>query len=144
MRRYDDLQIGEVAASSLKTVTREDMLAFAHQYDPQWFHTDIEAAKQSVFGEVTASGIYGLALWRLLDHEICGDIDFICGVAWQNVRWFKALKAGMKIRATSELTQKRESKSDPHRGVVTFLSGIEDEHGDPLIRFDNITLVHRD
>lgn len=144
MRRYDDLIIGEQHASRLLRVDRSEMISFAKTYDPQWFHADEVEAKKSVFGEVTASGIYGLALWRRLDHEICGDIDFICGVAWQNVQWFKALKADMMIRATCELISKRESGSDPHRGIVTFLSGIEDDQGDPLIRFENITLVKRD
>jgi acyl dehydratase len=143
MRRYDDLEIGERQASRLMHVDRSDMIAFAKTYDPQWFHADETAAQNSIFGEVTASGIYGLALWRRLDHEICGDIDFICGVAWQNVQWFKALKADMHIRATSELINKRASGSDPSRGIVTFISGIEDDQGDPLIRFENITLVKR-
>ena len=69
MRRYEDLKIGEKAVSEPIEVDRDDMIAFARKYDPQWFHADPAAAEQSVFGEVVASGIYTAALWRKLDDH---------------------------------------------------------------------------
>jgi acyl dehydratase len=73
-----------------------------------------------VFGEVIASGIYTMALWRRLDHEISGDIAWICGVAWEDVKWPVAVRAGDKLRAQAECIAKRPSGSDPARGVVEF------------------------
>ena len=86
-RYYDDLVVGERRESHAETVELEALLAFARTYDPQYFHADPVAARNSLFGEVIASGIYTMALWRKLDHEISGDIAWICGVAWEDVKW---------------------------------------------------------
>ena len=83
---FEDISIGDCAESGEQTVDREEMLEFARRYDPQYFHTDPEAAKASVFGEVVASGLFTAVLWRRLDHEISGDIAWICGVAWKDTR----------------------------------------------------------
>src|SRR3546814_18312670 len=80
-RTFEDLQVGERRKSRERTISRQEILDFARTYDPQWFHTDAELARQSVFGEVVASGIHVLALWRQLDHEINSDIDFEIGRA---------------------------------------------------------------
>jgi acyl dehydratase len=119
-RYYDDLVIGEVRESRERTVALDDLLAFARLHDPQYFHTDIDAARGSRFGEVIASGIYTMALWRQLDHEISGDIAWICGVGWEEVKWPTAVRAGDRLRARAECLAKRLSGSDPTRGVIEF------------------------
>ena len=86
-RYYEHLVIGEVRESSARIMSLGELLEFATRYDPQYFHADPIAAKQSIFGEVIASGIHSAAIWRSLDHEISGDIHWICGVAWEDVRW---------------------------------------------------------
>ena len=119
-RYYGDLEVGEVRESGRRPVTLEEMLAFAREYDPQYFHADEDAARGSVFGEVIASGIHTMALWRRLDHEISGDIAWICGVAWEEVKWPRAVRAGDVLRARYECLSKRPSGADPTRGVVEF------------------------
>jgi acyl dehydratase len=119
-RYYGDLVIGEVRESLEKSVELDDLVAFARTYDPQYFHADVEAARHSRFGEVIASGIYTMALWRQLDHEISGDIAWICGVGWEEVKWPTAVRAGERVRARAECLAKRLSDSDPTRGVVEF------------------------
>ncbi|MGI9245655.1 MAG: MaoC/PaaZ C-terminal domain-containing protein, partial [Steroidobacteraceae bacterium] len=93
-RYYADLVIGEVRESRERQLELDELLAFARTYDPQYFHADPDAARGSVFGEVIASGIHTMALWRQLDHEISSDIAWICGVAWEDVKWPKAVRAG--------------------------------------------------
>ncbi|MGC6471866.1 MAG: MaoC/PaaZ C-terminal domain-containing protein [Parvibaculales bacterium] len=142
MRKYDDLVVGETFASDLLTVDKDEMLGFSRQFDPQWFHTDEAEAQNSPFGEVIASGVYVLALWRRLDHTICGDIDYICGVEWNNVQWRIAVKAGMQLRATSKLLDKRLSGSGKKRGIATYLCGLEDADGNTVLQFESIALVN--
>ncbi|MEM9169373.1 MAG: MaoC/PaaZ C-terminal domain-containing protein [Pseudomonadota bacterium] len=141
MRSFEDLRIGENSVSEPLTVDGADMVDFAKRYDPQWFHADEEAAKASIFGETVASGIYTAALWRKLDHSINGDVDFICGVAWEDVRWAKAVRAGDVLRATSEILEKRPSASDPTRGVAVFLYGLVNQHGETVFSCRSINLV---
>lgn len=143
MRTYEDLVVGETATSSALTVELDAMLEFARTYDPQWFHADEAAAKDSVFGEVVASGIYTAALWRKLDHEINGDVDFICGVAWEDTRWHRAVRAGDELRAVSTVMEKRPSKSDPNRGTVIFDYGLIDEENQRVFSCRSINLVRR-
>jgi acyl dehydratase len=119
-RRFADLEIGSVAESRTLTVDVEEMLAFARRYDPQYFHTDTIAARESIFGNVIASGIYTMALWRQLDHEICGDIDWIAGVAWENVRFAHPVRGGDRLRARAECASKRLSRKHPDRGIVEY------------------------
>lgn len=141
-RKFEDLAIGEARMSSPHVVDASDMLEFAQKYDPQWFHVDPARAKGSIFGEMVASGVYTAALWRRLDHEINSDIDFICGVAWEDVRWPKAVRAGDELRATSEILEKRASR-DPARGVVIFLYRLVDQHDDVVFSCRSINLVRR-
>ncbi len=121
MRYYEDLSIGDIQISAPRTLSREEMLEFARRYDPQYFHTDEQAAKNSIFGDVIASGIYTMAIWRQLDHLIAGDIRWICGIAWDEVRWPLAVRSGDALRARSTCLSKRESVPDPRRGIVVTL-----------------------
>ncbi len=143
MRKFEDLSVGDRSTSQPLDVDHDDMIAFAERYDPQWFHRDPSAAKESIFGEVIASGIYTAALWRKLDHTMNADVDFICGVAWENVRWPKAVRAGDRLRATSEVVEKRASAGDPARGVVTFLYSLANQHGELVFSCRSINLVRR-
>ena len=143
MRYFEDLAVGDQATSQPMTVGRDDMVAFASKYDPQWFHADINLAKDSIFGEVVASGIYTAALWRKLDDTINGDVAYICGVAWEDVRWPKAVRAGDRLRAASEILEKRASNSDPTRGVATFLYQLLDAHDEVVFTCRSINLIRR-
>jgi acyl dehydratase len=120
-KRYlEDLVVGEVRESGSMPVDLEPMLEFARRYDPQYFHTDRDAARGSIFGEVIASGIYTTALWRQLDHQIGHDIAWICGVAWDDVRWPRAVRAGDVLRARAECLSTRPSASRTDRGIAVY------------------------
>jgi acyl dehydratase len=143
MRSFEDLVIGESRISSAHVVDEKEMLDFARRYDPQWFHIDPEASRSSIFGEVIASGVYTTALWRRIDHEINGDVDFICGLAWEDVRWPNPVRARDALRATSEVLDKRPSSSDPTRGVATFRYGLVNQHDAHVFSCRSINLVRR-
>ena len=117
------------------------MIAFAKQYDPQWFHQDAEAAVESHFGGLIASGIHVLALWRQMDHEINSDIDFVCGVGWDEVRMTAPLFVGDTLYAESEVLEKRESKSRPDQGIVTFKTVGKKQDGTMVSHYKRTVLV---
>ena len=142
-RYYEDLVIGEIRESGHLTVDKQEMLAFARRYDPQYFHTDEEAAKQSVFGEAVASGIYTMALWRQLDHQIAHDIAWICGVGWDEVRFARAVRPGDELRARAECVSKRESRSDSGRGVVVFRYELFNDRNEVVFSCLSTNLVER-
>jgi len=143
MRYYEDLVEGVVEESSKRTVTREELIAFASQYDPQYFHADETAAKSSFFGDVIASGIHTMAIWRQLDHEIAQDIKWICGVAWDDVRFPKAVRPGDTLRAKAQCLSKRLSGSDPRRGVVVYQYTLLNQDDEVVFTCRSTNLVER-
>lgn len=142
-RYFEDLETGECSESGARVVDREEMLAFARKYDPQYFHADEQAARDSIFGEVVASGIYTMALWRQLDHEIAGDIAWICGVAWDDVRFPRAVRAGDRLRARARCLAKRDSAGDPRRGVVVYLYELVTDSDEVVFTCRSTNLVER-
>jgi acyl dehydratase len=141
MRHFEDLVEGHTERSGTLTVEREQMLEFARRYDPQYFHADAEAAKDSIFGEVVASGIYTMALWRRLDHEIARDIAWICGVGWDEVRFAVAVRAGDILQAEATCLSRRDSGSDPRRGVVVYAYVLRNQRGEVVFSCRSTNLV---
>lgn len=141
-RTFEDLQVGERRKSRERTISRQEILDFARTYDPQWFHTDAELARQSVFGEVVASGIHVLALWRQLDHEINSDIDFVCGVGWDDLRLRRAIRSGDTIHVTSEIVELRPSQTRDDRGTALIRYAVVADDGTEAVTFTSINLVY--
>lgn len=141
-RTFEDLKVGEFRKSRTRTVTQEEILAFARDYDPQWFHADADLARDSVFGEVVASGIHVLAMWRQLDHEINSDIDFVCGVGWDELRLRRAIRAGDTIHVTSEIIELRPSTTRTDRGTALTRYAVVNQHGEEAVTFTSINLVY--
>lgn len=141
-RKFEDLDVGEQRTSSHRVVTEEDIVAFAREYDPQWFHAEPDNAKESIFGEVVASGIHLLAIWRQLDHEMNGDIDFVCGVGWDEVRMKKAVRPGDTVRATSQIVSLSPSRSGKARGTAITRYALVNQHGEEVLSFLSTNLVY--
>jgi acyl dehydratase len=141
-RAFEDLRLGERRQSASRTITQSEIIDFARQYDPQWFHSDPERAKQSHFGEVVASGVHTLALWRQLDHQINGDIDFVCGVGYDDYRLKTALRAGDTVHVTSEITELQPSQSGKPRGTALTRYTMVNQAGEVVLSFTSINLVY--
>lgn len=142
-RAFEDLAVGETRTSSSRTVGEEEMVRFAREWDPQWFHSDPQAAKESTFGEVVASGVFVLAIWRQLDHEINSDIDFVCGIGFDDFRLETALRPGDTVTAHSEILELIPSKSRTDRGTAITFYRLVNQRGETVLRFKSINLVHR-
>ena len=142
-RKFEDLAVGEERMSLWRTITTDEIVAFARDYDPQWFHSDIEAAKQSVFGEVVASGVQLLAIWRQLDHAINGDVDFVCGIGFDDYRMKRALRGGDRVRVSSRILELTPSTSRDDRGTAITAYEMVNDQGHTILSFKSINLVHR-
>lgn len=141
-RKFEDLELGEIRRSSSRTVTQQEIVDFARQYDPQWFHSDPEAARTSHFGELVASGVHVLAIWRQLDHEINSDIDFVCGIGFDNFRLKTALRAGDTVYATSRVISLTYSTSGKPRGTAVTYYELRNQNEEIVLQFNSINLVY--
>lgn len=142
-RRFDTLVVGERRQSAPWLLTEEAIIAFARQFDPQWFHVDPQAAVTSPFGGLVASGAHLLALWRRIDDEMNADIDYYCGVELQNVQFRRAVRPGSYLVLHSELLEARPSASDPGRGLVKMAYRMTEDAGDVVLQLTAINMVYR-
>ena len=142
-RKFEDLEIGEERRSGSRSVTVDEMVDFAQKYDPQWFHADPDAARHSVFGEVVASGVFILAIWRQLDHLMNSDIDFVCGIGFDEFRLETALRPGDAVTAHSRIVELIPSSSRNDRGTAITQYRLTNQDGQTVLRFKSINLVHR-
>lgn len=143
VRKFEDLNEGETRTSAWREVSLEEIVDFASRYDPQWFHSDPDAARHSPFGEVIASGVHLLAIWRQLDHAINGDIDFVCGIGFDEYRMRTALRPDDRIQVHSEILELIPSSSRIDRGTAVTAYRMENDRGETVLSFRSINLVHR-
>ncbi len=120
-RYFEDLQPGDTFASPPRTVSAEEIIAFAREFDPQPFHLDPEAARSSFFGGLVASGWHTAAL--TMRNFVDSGIDLaggIIGAGMEELRWPAPLPAGDTIRTRITIERVRPSQSRPQLGIVTF------------------------
>ena len=122
---WEDFEPGAVALYGPRLVTREEIVAFAAEFDPQPMHLDEAAASATILGGLGASGWQSCCL-LILNSTSMGSP----GV--EEVRWLRPLRPGTTIRLRSTVTDKRESKSKADMGLVKFLFEIIDDTDTPL------------
>jgi acyl dehydratase len=141
----EDLFVGRKFRSDRLRVTADAIKAFAAAYDPQPFHLDEAAAKDSFFGGLAASGWHTAALtMRLL---VTGEFKPAGGVvgAGGEIGWTKPLRPGDEIRVESEVVEARPSKSQPTRGLVKLRSTTFNQKDEAVqVLTANLVVLRRD
>lgn len=118
MRYYEDIDVGDVDEYGEYEVTKAEIVEFAEQYDPQPFHVDEEAATESMFGELVASGWHTASIMMRLGVESREDTAFLGSFGVDELRWKAPVKPGDTLRRRSEIIEKRPSESNDERGYV--------------------------
>jgi acyl dehydratase len=116
---FEDLTVGQTFGSGSLTVSAEAIKAFAQQFDFQPFHLDEEAAKDTFFGELVASGWHTacLTMKLLLEGEYRPAGGFVGGKA-DELRWPNPTKPGDVLTCKTEILETRPSASRPTQGTV--------------------------
>lgn len=119
-KRYlEDFSAGQVFSSARLRVDKAQIIAFAKEFDPQPYHLDEAAARQSVFRGLIASGWHTAALtMRLLVGSDFNPAEGILGVGFDELSWPRPVRPGDELHAKSEVLEVRPSKSRPDRGVI--------------------------
>ncbi|OLZ40779.1 acyl dehydratase [Natrinema saccharevitans] len=144
MRYYEDIEVGETREFGEYHVTKAEVLEFAERYDPQPFHTDEEAAEESAFGELVASGWHTAAMcMRMLVDGPIQDRASMGARGVDELRWKQPVKPGDTLSVRTEIVDKRVSESDPTRGYVdSKLEGINQD-GDVVISWIGLGMIAR-
>jgi acyl dehydratase len=125
---FEDFAVGQTFESGPLAVDADMIRDFAGQFDPQPFHLDEAAAKDSFFGTLVASGWHTASLTMRLLVQTLPIAGGVVGAGAQ-VAWPKALAAGETIRLTVEVIELRASKSKPHLGFVKIRATTSDRTG---------------
>lgn len=117
--RWDDINIGYKITTGTKTISKEEIITFAKEFDPQPMHLDDEAAKKTLFGELVASGWHTSAITMRLvvDSKPLGDLPLI-GVRLSDVSLTNPVRPNDSLHATAEIISKRPSSKNDGLGYV--------------------------
>jgi acyl dehydratase len=118
-RYFEDYVAGQVHEIGTITVSEPEIVQFAKQFDPQYFHTDAEKAKASRFGGIIASGWHtaALAMRLYVDHYLSHAAS-LASPGVDELRWLNPVRPGDALRVRVTILEARPSRSKPDRGVV--------------------------
>jgi acyl dehydratase len=144
-KRYlEDFAVGQVFKTGRKRVDKDEIFAFAREYDPQPYHLDEEAAKKSPFAGLAASGWHTAAMtMRLLVDGEFKPAGGILGVGFDELSWPRAVRPGDELRVHSEVLEVRPSKSRPDRGMIRVRNTTFNQNDEPVQVFTGNLLVPR-
>jgi acyl dehydratase len=145
MRRYfDDFKVGDVIELGQHTITKEEIVAFARQFDPQLFHLDEEAAAKTMFGGLIASGWHtGSLMMRLLYEGAIRHTVSLGSPGIDEMRWLKPVRPGDTLSARMTITECVPSRSKPDRGIVRSLLEMRNQNGDVMVTIKGMSLLGR-
>ena len=141
---WEDFQPGAVAVYGPRLVTREEIVAFAAEFDPQPMHLDEAAASATMLGGLGASGWHTCCLlMRIIADGFVLDSSSMGSPGIEEVRWLKPLRPGTQIRVRSTVLESRPSKSRPDMGLTKFRYEVLDEAGSVLTTMVTTAMLGR-
>ena len=144
MRFFDDFTPGSTETYGPIAVTKDDIVSFAREYDPQPFHTDEEAAKGTFVGTLIASGWHTCALnMRLIADGFLLDAASLGAPGIEEVQWLKPVRPGDALRSRATVMEARDSKSRPEVGLVHFGFEVVNQSDEAVLRQRNWILLGR-
>jgi acyl dehydratase len=133
VKYLEDFAAGQTFESGRLRVERDRIKSFAAEFDPQPFHLDEEAARQSLFGGLAASGWHTAAMtMRLLVESDLKPAGGILGAGFDEFRWPKPVRAGDELHLRIEVLETRASKSRPDQGVIKVRTTTLNQNDEPV------------
>jgi acyl dehydratase len=119
---WEDFVAGDVATYGPRLVTREEIVAFAAEFDPQPMHLDEDAARASMLGGLCASGWHTCSLlMRMISDGFLVDSTFMGGTGVDEVRWLGPVRPGDHLIVRATVLETRPSGSRPDLGFARIL-----------------------
>jgi acyl dehydratase len=145
MRYFEDFTEGQVIElGTIPVLSEDEIIGFARQYDPQPFHTDPVAAKETIYGGLIASGWQtALLTMRLMVDELLNQTAAQGSPGVENIRFLKPVRAGDRLRGRYTVLVAEPSTRKPTRGKILGRTELLDEGGDVVYSMDGWTLIGR-
>jgi len=119
--QFADFHAGQVIEAGPYVLTEAELVQFARAYDPQWFHTDAEAAAGSPFGGLIASGWHtcSIAMRLVVEAALAGSESF-ASPGLEHVRWPNPVRPGDALRLVADVIEVRRSEKRPTLGILRW------------------------
>jgi acyl dehydratase len=141
---YEDFFPREIATYGARTVTREEIVAFASLYDPQPMHLDEKAASNTMLGGLAASGWHSICLlMRLNVDHMLADSASMGSPGVKEVKWLKPVRPGDTLSVRRTTLSMRPSESRPDTGFVSFLFELMNQNGEVVLTQENVMMIGR-
>lgn len=129
----EDFSVGQKFVSHEVTVSESDIIEFAKQFDPQPFHTDAVAARDTVFRGLAASGWHTAAItMRLFVDSSLHPAGGLLGAGVEALDWPRPVRPGDTLHVQIEVVSVRESRSKPTQGMVVVQATTVNQRGEPV------------
>jgi acyl dehydratase len=143
-RYLEDFERGQKFASGRLRVDRQRIKSFGAEFDPQPFHVDEDAARNSLFKGLAASGWHTAAMtMRLLVEGELRPAGGIIGAGCEELQWPRPVRPGDELHVESEILEVRASKSRPDQGVIKVKTTTLNQNGDAVQVFVGNLIVRR-
>jgi acyl dehydratase len=141
---FEDFKPGHFGTFGPRRVTREEILAFAAEFDPQPMHLDEAAASQSMLNGLSGSGWHLCSLMmRMLCDGFIGRTASLGSPGVNDLRWLAPLRPDDELMLDVEVAEARVSKSRPETGIVTFRNVARNAAGQALCEMVSPIIVRR-
>jgi acyl dehydratase len=141
---FEDFSAGAVFDYAGPHVTRDDIVAFAREFDPQPFHVDEQAAKSTFFGTLVGSGWHACALMmRTIADAVLLDSTSMGAPGIEETRWLTPLRPGDSLRVRQTVMETKASRSRPEMGLVHMRTELLNQHGKAILEQTNWSMFGR-
>ena len=144
-RYLEDFEVGQKFSSDRLRVEKGRIKTFAAEFDPQPFHLDDDAARNTMFGGLVASGWHTAAItMKLLVESDLKPAGGIVGAGFDELRWPLPVRPGDELRVESEILNVRTSKSQPQQGLIKVRTTTLNQNDEPVqVAVANLVVLRR-
>jgi acyl dehydratase len=141
----EDFAVGQTFSSPRHVIDKDQILKFAREFDPQPFHLDDDAGRNSIFGGLSASGWHTAALtMRLLADSELKPAGGLIGAGFDELRWPRPVRPDDELHLHIEVLDVRPSRSRPTQGILKIRTTTVNQRNEPVqISVGNLIVMRR-
>ena len=144
-RYFEDLRVGDVIELGRRTVSQDEIIRFAREFDPQPFHTDPERARTSAFGGLVASGWHSAALYMrlLVDGFVSTMAESMGSPGIDKIEWLKPVRPGDTLTGRLTIMELIPSKRRADRGTIKTRGEMINQRGEVVMTIRGVGFFGR-
>lgn len=143
-RYFEDYVPGSEYVYGSVTMTKEDILRYAREFDPQFIHADPRAARQGPFEGLIASGWHTCAvMMRMYADHYLSEVASLASPGLDELRWVRPVRPGDSLSIRTTVREARVSRSKPDRGLVHTGIEVLNQHGEAVLTMKAMNIVLR-